>query len=386
MSPHPRLPSTAPQPDRLPRAARTLARRLGRALALTGVAGALVAAASLTSSPAGAAPTALAVDPPVATGIANPGLIHADGEWVTGSTGGYSATGTIHTAPELAGPWRSTGTRMLTAPAPWMSTEDKGTWAPSMVQASDGSYRLFFAAPVKQKAPNGASQRCIGAARADTARGPFVPFDRPVSCFSGSDANAYDTIANEAAGSGRAFSLIDATPATFGDTMVLTYKTSFVTDSTSTPVWHTTTRMVRLDLANPERVLPNPVNADGGSVKLTDARSEDIEENPVLVQRSGVYTLFTSYGLYGQCGYWTRWRQNTGLWNGWLSTTPTRLSFPASVDTCGTGNAHVTRGLPEGSWRIAFNGHPDADTSGSPTASTSVISAGTRRGTRWSGD
>ncbi len=89
---------------------------------------------------------------------------------------------------------------------------------------------------------------------------------------------------------------------------MLTYKTGHKLPSGD---WHTTTRMVRLDPAQPQRTLPNPRDPDGGSVKITDSVHRYIEENPVFVKHGDQFTLFTSFGWYGTCDYWTRYRQNT---------------------------------------------------------------------------
>ncbi len=342
------------------------------------VAAALALAGGLVAAGLGPAAPAHAVDRPVATGIANPGVVFHDGRWYTGSTGAWDAVGTMHSAPELAGPWTSTGQPMLSKKAAWMG-QSKGTWAPSIIKSRSGDFRMFFSAPIPRRGDKG-DERCIGAARADHPRGPFVPYDVPVACFSGSGVGGQDLIADESSGfPNRAFSLIDPTASWLDGELVLTYKTSFVTEPGTNPLWHTTQRMLRLDPDNPQTVIANPVHADGGSVKLADRTNKYIEENPVIVKRNGTFTLFTSWGWYGTCNYVTDWRQNTSLWTGWLSKTPTRLSFPSSVDTCGTGNAHVTRGLPDGSWRIVFNGHPDAATAGGPDG----LSIGTRGWTAW---
>ncbi|MBM7115979.1 family 43 glycosylhydrolase [Archangium primigenium] len=321
--------------------------------------------ASLAAPAALAAVSTTSVDRPVATGIANPAVVFHDGRWYTGSTGAWDDPGTIRSAPELVGPWTSTGQPMLSRKAAWMG-QNKGTWAPSIIQSRTGDFRMFFSAPIPTRGDKGA-ERCIGVARAAHPRGPFVPYDTPVACFSGSGAGGQDLIADESAGfPNRAFSLIDPTASWLDDVLVLTYKTQFAEEPGQNPLWHTTTRMVRLDPDNPQKVIANPVHADGGSVKLTDRTNIYIEENPVLIKRSGTFTLFTSWGWYGTCNYVTDWRQNGSLWSGWLAKTPTKLSFASSVNTCGTGNAHVTRGLPEGSWRIVFNGHPDEATAGGP--------------------
>lgn len=294
----------------------------------------------------------VAVTPPVAGfTIANPGVIHtAESGWVVWSTGDWDTTGHLATADETAGPWTHDTTHaLLTGRPSWAHPTDHSVWAPSIIRASDGTYVVFYAARVADTQKS----RCIGTAHATSPTGPFTPNARALACFSGSGANAYDTIASE----GPKMTVIDATPAWVGSTLVLTYKTGWRA-SDSDP-WHTTTRMVRLDPDHPAQTLPNPVHADGGSIKISDAVNKYIEENPVMVLHDGRYTLFTSFGWFGTCDYSTRYRQNTDLWSGWLAKSPTSLSFPSGLSTCGTGNGQVTQGLPAGSWRIFFNGHSD---------------------------
>jgi len=325
-------------------------------VAATAVAAAVMSggdAAPNASTVANAAPK-WPVDPPVATGIADPGAIRTASGWVVLSTMDWDKPGRIRTAKELKGPWAKVDRKLLTRKAAWMGS-NKSVWAPSIVKATDGSYRVYFAGALP-----GSSNRCIGVARGTDARGPFTPYDRALACFSGAGAHAYDTVAKE--GSGQ--SLIDPTPARVGGQLVLTYKTGYRAGSGKP--WHTTTRMVRLNPAQPQRTLANPVHKNGASIKLADSVHKYIEENPVLVEHGGEYTLFNSFGWYGTCDYWTRYRQNTSLWSGWTSKSPTRVRFPRSMNTCGTGNADIVHGLPEGSWRILFNGHPDRGTAGGP--------------------
>ena len=103
-------------------------------------------------------------------------------------------------------------------------------------------------------------------------------------------------------------------------------------------------------------------------MKLADSVHKYIEENPVMVKHGSRYTLATSFGWYGTCDYWTRYRQNDDLWTGWLKKSPSRLRFASGIHTCGTGNGQLTSNATGTSWRLWFNGHPDypASTAGGP--------------------
>jgi len=310
----------------------------------------VAAALVLTSAPAQAR-----ISDPIITGAANPGVARAplgDGRaWVMMTTGSPTAGGNIRTAPAATGPWKKRGKGLLTHAPGWM--RKKPVWAPSLVRATDGRWHVYYAGLVKGTTRN----RCIGTGVADTAVGPFKPAGRPIACYSGSGTDPKDQIRREGPNK---FSLIDPTPAIVDGDYVLTYKTSYV--RSSGPRWHTTTRLLRLDPAYPSRPIANPRKADGGSIRITNSVHKYIEENPVLVERGGRYTLFTSFGWYGRCVYWTRYRQNGSLWNGWLKKSPTRLALPSGASTCGSGNAQVTRGAGQKGWRIWFNGHPDPKT------------------------
>lgn len=306
------------------------------------------------ASPASAYPWAK----PVAYGLANPGVILEGNTLVVHSTGGWKGHNVGTFWP--GGRYSVTNKPLLKIKKAnelprWMNPNDTSVWAPSVVKRSDGRYVVYYAAVVK----NSSYARCIGTGTGDQAAGPFKPNRRALACWAGSGAKPYDKLRSE----GRGFSLIDATPAQMGSTLVLTYKTQYRPPGSRK--WHTTTRMVRLDPADPAKTLPNPVHRDGRSIKITDSRDKYIEENPVLVRRGRTNTLFTSWGLYGTCRYSTRYRQNSSLWTGWLKKRRIRaLSFTKKPNTCGTGNAHVTR--EAGSWLIFFNGHTDKATAGGP--------------------
>jgi hypothetical protein len=323
----------------------TLTLGLGLGLGL----GAPALAAPAPSGAETAATAAAATSYPAGHGsFANPGVVYDGKQWVMLSTGSWSNGGRIAVSDEAKGPWKRLSRNLLTARPAWSSTSDHSVWAPSIVRSSDGHYVIYYAGVVKGTD----GRRCIGTGHADNSTGPFTPNDRPIACWAGSGTNPFDAVQPESGG----FGMIDPTPAWVGSQLVLTYKTEHgYKNSSGGQMWHTTTRMLKLDPASPARTVGNPVHADGSSIKLTDVRNKYIEENPVMVKRNSRYTLFTSYGWYGTCNYHTRYRQNGSLWNGWLSKSPATLPMPG--DTCGTGNAQIVRGLPADSWRIFYNGH-----------------------------
>ena len=279
---------------------------------------------------------------PVASfAVPNPGVLFDGKRWVLLDTGAWDHSGHVLTAPAATGPWKRTSHHLLTGRPAWASAKDHSVWAPSLVRGTDGNYVAFYAAVVAGQS----SARCIGTARSKNSTGPFVPSSRPVACYRGSKAHAYDTINSE----GHNFGLIDPTPAQLNGGFYLTYKTQYrMADGR----WHTTIRLLQLNPADPRRTIANPRHADGASVQLTSARNKYIEENPVLVAHGGLFTLFTSWGWYGTCKYSTQYRQSTHVWSGW-PVSAHRLAIPGG--TCGTGNAQVVASAQ--GWRIFFNGH-----------------------------
>lgn len=282
------------------------------------------------------------VRPPTARGLANPGVVQTATGFTVLGTGSWKNI-PIATAAQAKGPYTVTTGKLLTTPAKWMSpSTGKKVWAPSVANIG-GSYYTYYSAVYKGKG----SARCIGTGVSASPSGPFTPNDRPLACWKGT--KAFDSIKSEGAG----FSLIDATPAYVSGQWVLTYKTQIKKSGK----WHTTTRMLALDPAAPWQTTANPVHADGRSVKLTDERNKLIEENPVIVERGGKLTLFTSWGWFGTDNYQTRYRQNGDLWRGWLKKKPTVLPFTVKRNTDGFGNAQVLQDQVTKDWLIFFNGH-----------------------------
>ena len=316
-------------------------RRTGRLIRIATVLAA--ALATVLATVLAGAPAASASAPAASFAVPNPGVLFDGSRWVILDTGDWDHTGHILTAPSATGPWKRTSHRLLTGRPRWASNGNRSVWAPSLVRGGNGQYVAFYAAVVAGQK----SARCIGTASSSSSTGPFVPATRPVACYSGSKAHAYDTIKTE----GHNFGLIDPTPAAINGQLYLTYKTEH---KRADGRWHTTIRLVQLNATDPRRTAPNPIHASGASIKITDSVNKYIEENPVLVVHGGVFTLFTSWGWYGTCKYSTRFRQNTSLWHGWLKKAPRPLAIPGG--TCGTGNAQVVPGSAKG-WRIFFNDH-----------------------------
>lgn len=316
---------------------------------------ATVAAAVTTGSmmvAAAPAPAAGYRAPVASYKIADPGVIYAGGQWVTLATGAWDTARTISTAPEADGPWSLSGHTLLTRRPGWASSTDHSVWAPSEVKidGTDGTqYVVFYAAVIAGET----SKRCIGTGVSTSPTGPFVPRDTPISCIAGHGA------ADPEPGTVNADSTIDPTASYVTvdgeNRLYLLYKTQHTAsvDSSGNKHYYSTIRMVRVNIDS------YATEVLGDSHELTERTDNPIEENPVLVQRGGTFTLFTSVGGYTLCTYHTEWRQSTSIWS-WPAT-GTPLSFPSGTNTCGTGDAQVVPGLPADSWRIFFSGrYPDS--------------------------
>jgi len=332
----------------------------------------MIGAMALIAGTGTAATAAAPVRKPAVKKLANPGVVQdaSTGRWVVHGTGSWanhpvSESRTTDATGRYA---KVVGRRLLAAEGipSWMGStnaqgkRDTSIWAPSVLRSASGTYVAYFAVTVK----GAGSSRCIGTGTSTSAAGPFTASARAIACWKGSGASPVDKIAKE----GKGFSLIDPTPVQLASETVLTYKTQRSFKRNGKLVWHTTTRLLRLDPNDPTRTVANPARAGGGSIKITDATSRYIEENPVMVQRDGTFTLFTSFGWYGTCNYVTRYHQSTSLWdkNSWLQAKHRTVPFPKKLNTCGRGNAQVI-GTGGDTWAIYFNGHANrATTKGGP--------------------
>ena len=273
--------------------------------------------------------------------LGDPGLLYADGHWNALATGSWDDPSEVATAPQAAGPWSPSPHHLLTRRPLWTSTSDHVVWSPSETQIGS-HFVVFYAALINRQEPT----RCIGTGISTSPTGPFVPRDQPIVCVAGHGA------ADSEPGALPIDSTIDPMPSWLTidgrRELYLTYKTQH---QLSDGFYYSTIRMVRLNIASDATAVL------GRSHKLT-IRPDDIEENPVIVQRGHVFTMFTSLGGYTLCSYHTEWRQSTHLWRWPLASH--RLAFPGNTDTCSTGDAQVVPGLIPDSWRIFFSGrYPD---------------------------
>ncbi|GAA3537535.1 hypothetical protein AFL01nite_12290 [Aeromicrobium flavum] len=304
---------------------------------------AVLATGALVAPAAQAAP-----DQPILKSWANPGVAEVPGGgFVMLRTGRWDKAGVIRTAAHPRGPWKSTKERLLKPAPKWANPKKRGVWAPSIVRGATGTWVVYYSALVR----GSTTTRCIGTGTAKTHRGPFKPARQPIACWRGNKK----TKPQDPVGGKRRIGLIDATPAVVGGRTVLLFKTQRSYKKNGTIMWDTSTRMLNLDPVSPHRVIANPVNQKPRSVQLIRKRHRYIEENPVMVERGGTFTLFTSWGWYGTPKYWTQYRQSTDPWRGW-STKPTRLTFPKGTNTLGRGNAQAV-GDSLGRWWFFWNGH-----------------------------
>ena len=292
---------------------------------------------ALAVSGAGASAASAYREPAAPFKVGDPGVLFAHGRWIDLATGSWSQPGTTSVADQARGPWTLTNKQLLTRRPEWAAVNDHSVWAPSLIKIG-GKYVVFYAAVIKGEGP----KRCIGTGVSDHPAGPFEPRDRPISCIAGHGAP--DSEPGVAANN----STIDATPSYVTvngkKRLFLTYKTQHKKPDGH---YYSTIRMVRL---NKSKVAADVV---GRSHRLT-TRPDNIEENPILVQRGDTFTLFTSLGGYTLCTYHTEWRQSKDLWR-WPQASH-RLVFPPNTNTCGEGDAAIAPGLKDGAWRIFWSG------------------------------
>lgn len=318
-------------------------RNLYTRVATAGATALVVAAGTLAAPAAQAAP-----DKPILSSWANPGVAEVPGAgFVMLRTARWDKPVVARTAPHPRGPWKKTSKRLLTSAPKWANSKKRGVWAPSIIRGTNGNWVVYYSALVR----GSSTTRCIGTGVATSHLGPFKPAAQPIACWRGNKKiKAQDPV-----GGKRRVGLIDATPAVVGGRTVLLFKTQRAYKKSGKTMWDTSTRMLNLDPASPNKAIANPVNGKVRSVQLIRKQHRYIEENPVLVERNGVFTLFTSWGWYGTPKYWTQYRQTTNPWAKWPAKA-TRLTFPKGTNTLGRGNGQAI-GDSQGRWWFFWNGH-----------------------------
>ncbi len=219
------------------------------------------------------------------------------------------------------GPWRR-GSGLLTRRPSW--SREGSVWAVDVARVQ-GRWLLYYATPVRGLGEHG---RCIGVARADSARGPFRPVgSAPLVCPSYARTPlAQDPLLPRDPTLPRA-GVID--PSWFRDTdgtAYLVYKTDRIPS---------TIRIVTL--------APDGQAVQGEATSLELVRSTGVIENPVLTRRPEGYVLLASEGDWTRCGYRTSWRRSASLLD-WSAAETGMLIDTAGSGLCGPGGADLVEG------------------------------------------
>ncbi|HSU02721.1 MAG TPA: family 43 glycosylhydrolase [Nocardioides sp.] len=219
------------------------------------------------------------------------------------------------------GPWRR-GPSLLTHRPSW--SREGGVWAVDVARVG-GRWLLYYATPVRGMGEHG---RCIGVARAGSARGPFRPVGAaPLVCPSyARTPAAQDPLLPRDPTLPRA-GVID--PSWFRDadgSTYLLYKTDRVPS---------TVRAVALT-ADGQSVQP-------GATSVELVRAAGVLENPVLVRRPEGYVLLASEGDWTRCGYRTSWRRSASLLD-WSAAEAGLLLDADTSGLCGPGGADLVEG------------------------------------------
>jgi arabinan endo-1,5-alpha-L-arabinosidase len=106
----------------------------------------------------------------------DPDIFKVDGTYYVYSTNAGGRTLPVATATAINGPWTVQAEEALPQLGAWASPGF--TWAPDVSRRADGKYLLYYTA--RNTAP---ARQCVGAALADSPRGPFVPVGtQPLVC------------------------------------------------------------------------------------------------------------------------------------------------------------------------------------------------------------
>ncbi len=234
--------------------------------------------------------------------FADPSVIKSGDTYYAYATGGNEKGAFPYaSAPSMGGPWRTRGWSMPDQPA-WVGKNSAGKftyWAPSVFRNDQGKFVMYFTANKK-----GTSDRCIGAAVADAAKGPFKPLEKPMVCRAGSE-------------------VIDPTRVGGKDQRYVLYK---VNDHRG----HFQIRIQKVD--------PHGLRAYGDPKVLIE-RPKQIEA-PDVVQHDGKVYFFVSRFSYTNCSYQTDIYRADHLTSGRWTFVKTLMSTKNS-GRCGPGGAEV---------------------------------------------
>lgn len=234
--------------------------------------------------------------------FADPSFIKAGDTYYAYATGGDERGAFPYaSAPSMNGPWKTHGWSMRDKPA-WVGRNADGKftyWAPSVFRNGQGKFVMYFTANKK-----GTSDRCIGAAVADAAKGPFQPLEQPMACQAGSE-------------------VIDPTGVSAGGQRYVVYK---VND-------HRGHFQIRI-----RKVHAHGLHAYGDSTLLIE-RPHQIEA-PDVAFHDGKAHLFVSRFTYTDCSYKTEVYRAGHLNSRQWTLVKTLLSTDQS-GRCGPGGAEV---------------------------------------------
>ena len=280
----------------------------------------------------------------------DPGVLLYNGTFYGFSTdGGFREW----TAPEAAGPWTTPVDTLVHSTLPgWVDTT-KGIWGPHMIQATSGTFVVYFSAALKGTAGNppgsdarpASGARCIGTASSPSPTGPFSVAPAPLVCFS--QYGAADTMAadpgNRVPGEGALAGQPTFVTINGQRELFLVYKTQG--DPGNGQV--VTTRMVRLADADGTTVL-----GDSHQLLYSSTGSfADTIEVQALVQNGPWFILFVAHGNWDSCNYSTEWFKSQHIW-AWANNGGTTLLTSAGTGLCGPGDAVETASEVAGQDRI----------------------------------
>ncbi|MBB4686894.1 glycoside hydrolase family 43 protein [Amycolatopsis jiangsuensis] len=273
-------------------------------------------------------PAALAVSAPrllLDQDFPDPDIVKTESGYFAFSTNTGSGKIPVASAPAPGGPWQVVGDALAAVPK-W-AKPDGGLWAPDVTTLPDGTFVLYFAAPI---APDG--PMCLGVATSSRPAGPYQPAgDEPLVCVPADDG--------------------DIDPQTFLDSdgsRYLLYKADGATVGPPAAIWSQ-------KLGSDGRTLSGPRT----ELLRADLTSEkNVVEAPSVVKTSSQYLLFYSADTFQSSGYHTGYASAPTLAGPFVKADAPLLStdlLDGKVD--GPGGADVVDGY------IYFHGRR---TSGEP--------------------
>lgn len=262
-----------------------------------------------------------ATNPVIYSNFPDPSIIQVGNTWYAFATNSGGINIQLATSPDFQTWTVVSGYDALPALGSWATAG--ATWAPDVIQRADGSFVMYYSAPVASTP----SKHCVGAAFASSPAGPYTPSPQPLFCpIAQGGAIDADGFTDPATGSLYVVYKIDGNSDGGGGSC-----SNDVAPIQPTPIML-------------QQVASDGVTPLGNAIQLIDRDDSDgpLIEAPSLVKGAdGVYTLFYSSNCYTSSAYTTKYATAPSVMGPYtkVGTVLATGTFPGVV---GPGGADVS--------------------------------------------